>query len=183
MKVMIVNTSDNLENNVDITKLETILKTEENYSEENLEMLNYESSYENEIESKIEIKAEKILTHANKQRFACDTCDKSFAKNQTLKHHKLREHSSENSKQHNCEECKKSFSRKDNLKEHILRKHSNKVKREQYCCELCGMKFKGLKSYKKHGVVHGEKPFSCSYCEKKFRLKSKFIVHERYSGI
>ena len=91
----------------------------------------------------------------------------------------LREHTGENTKQHNCDKCKKSFSRKDNLKEHILRKHSDKIKGEQYCCELCGVKFKGLKSYQKHGVVHGEKPFSCSYCGKKFRLKSKFIIHER----
>ena len=191
---VIIDTDKSKENNVDTAKLETNVKTEQkelsylSETDENVELMNYDDIIiGNETGSKIIVKNEKrkklksnkrkiTKENKNKNRFSCETCEKTFVKKTTLKDHILREHSSENVKENYCEKCNKSFSRKDNLKEHILRRHSNK---EQYSCDICGMKFKSLYNYNKHDVVHGKKPFSCSYCGKQFRIKSKFLIHER----
>ncbi len=175
-----------------MAKLETNVKIEQKelsyFSEidDNVELINYDDNINgNEEDNKINIKHEKRkkmksnkkkITNENKNKFSCEICQKTFVKKTTLKDHILREHSSENIKEHFCDKCNKSFTRKDNLKEHILRRHSNK---EQYTCDICGMKFKSLYNYNKHDVVHGKKPFSCSFCGKQFRIKSKFLIHER----
>jgi len=54
----------------------------------------------------------------------------------------------------------------------------------KYSCTVCGAKFFRRRDLDRHVTIHlWEKPFSCSFCDKKFRLKELLALHEmRHKG-
>jgi len=60
---------------------------------------------------------------------------------------------------------------------HGIPKMSYRDRKHQ--CTECGAKFLRELHLEKHMTIHtGEKPFSCSFCDKKFRLKEQLKPHE-----
>ena len=50
---------------------------------------------------------------------------------------------------------------------------------KKHPCEVCGAKFRFPKDVRSHVRIHtGEKPFSCSFCDVKFRTKYLLQLHE-----
>lgn len=76
-------------------------------------------------------------------QFACDQCDKSFAKQSSLARHKY-EHSGQ--RPHKCNECPKAFKHKHHLTEH-KRLHSGE---KPFQCSKCLKRFSHSGSYSQH---------------------------------
>ena len=76
-----------------------------------------------------------------------------------------------------CEKCD-AILRPDQLKDHMTYKHDKKY---HVNCKKCGKSFPS-KYYLEnmHMLEHtGEKPYSCTYCEKSFNRKNNLNVHKK----
>ena len=50
-----------------------------------------------------------------------------------------------------------------------------------HSCDECGKKFRQKRDLTRHKFTHtGEKPFSCSYCDKRFSRKDKLNLHVKH---
>ncbi|KAH8873754.1 Zinc finger protein 320 [Schistosoma japonicum] len=83
----------------------------------------------------------------------CDTCGRSFVREDKLKRHVMSIHTAE--KPHVCHICSKAFSRKDKLKDHL--KHHDRAARN-FECEQCQQPFVQKSDLNRHirGVHQGE---------------------------
>lgn len=109
----------------------------------------------------------------NKLVCLCDICGKEFKNDCSLRKHR-KEHS--DLKQiYECFLCKKIVCSKFYLAYHIQTTHVGG--KPKFQCDSCGKTFHRKMLYNRHKTVHtNDFPFSCTYCEKKFRLKDNLNV-------
>ncbi|CAG9320974.1 unnamed protein product [Blepharisma stoltei] len=73
--------------------------------------------------------------------------------------------------------CAKNYSTKFNLRRHVTVYHLKKTHNQ---CQLCQKWLASKQNLQEHMRMHsGEKPFSCSKCEMKFRFASQLSLHKR----
>ena len=84
------------------------------------------------------------FVHGGQKPFQCDTCDKSFKRQQDLKQHTSLPHA------HKCNSCEKMFAIKIQLKHHTLIVHEGK---KSYQCMGCNKKFYNEKILKRHNAT------------------------------
>ena len=146
----------------------------------------------------------RLETDADANKFACDTCGKSFTMGGSLevnticrvKTYKcnlctaLRASQCERNvpekiltrvKHFSCSTCGKSFAQSGHLREHE-RIHLG-VK--PFTCTLCGKSFAQAGNLRKHERIHsGVKPFTCTLCGKSFAHTGNLRKHEiTHSGV
>ncbi|GFN76931.1 Zinc finger protein 208 [Plakobranchus ocellatus] len=119
------------------------------------------------------------------QTFMCRNCGHNFAQDSQLQIH-IRENQCQ--RPFACEFCDKKFALEMHLKNHEA-VHFSVLASEipdkpvnggmWQPCEKCGMSFPKESDLKAHMVVHnGERPFSCSFCDKKFAFHFSLERHE-----
>ncbi|KAE9541245.1 hypothetical protein AGLY_004490 [Aphis glycines] len=115
-------------------------------------------------------------------RFECSLCGKVYKLRTQIVSH-IAAHKKQNAGRrisYTCHICTKKFSNKSKLKEHVSGHENGTL----HSCDVCGRTFK-LNSYL---VVHkrthemsvsytGDKPFTCSMCNKSFLSKSNLDLH------
>lgn len=110
-----------------------------------------------------------------KAQYACDICQKAFARNQNLTKH-MATHSL--LRPFICPVCESCFKHKDNLRQH-LKTH---VLPAKYSCPFCPKNFCNEGNFKAHELVHAEKQKSarkhiCNICKKAFKSEKGLVVH------
>ncbi|KAJ8007632.1 hypothetical protein DPEC_G00096190 [Dallia pectoralis] len=77
-----------------------------------------------------------------------------------------------------CRDCNKIFNRKRKLRRHQRLIHTGE---KPYSCSQCDRTFSLRTNLTKHLRVHsGEKPYGCTHCEKHFRSNRKLKIHIRF---
>ena len=126
--------------------------------------------------------------HKKNSKIKCDECQKPFQSEQSLKYHKLVQHTIDPQKSYSCNICNKTFLIKVNLDNHVKFKHSDSRNIE---CKHCNSKFKQRKNLNAHMLnIHGTNPtkedywqdikrdrFECSFCKKAFTRGTDLKVH------
>ena len=111
------------------------------------------------------------------KRYACDTCDKTYALFTSVKYHKM-SHTGE--VPHLCNECGKGFVRVSGLNQHMLLYHSNNGMK----CRQCHRAFDNERDYKIHVTkVHIDQEIVCKDCGKVFTNKARLKKHVTYSHL
>ena len=80
-----------------------------------------------------------------------------------------------------CDKCHKKFRTKTSLFVHRREQHELGDRRK-IKCDICGFEAKGKRNLMKHKQTHSKiaySKFPCLYCEKSFRNRNSYIVHER----
>jgi len=140
-------------------------------------------------------------SHTDQPPFSCTECDKIYGSSHSLQNHVVYVHNKE--RNHVCTQCGKAYTSKCVLDEHIreihtgdslhicphcgkrvssqkrLTSHENSHKIRALSCTLCDKIYVsrvGLNSHIRR-VHNGERPFSCSQCQKKFRDKTEMNRH------
>ena len=142
-----------------------------------------------------------VENNVNVQTFACDLCDKTFTKDNSLYQHKKRKHGWQlenfvgskvkalcryestvkepSPTMYQCEQCDKTFKYTVSLKEHVKIEHEG-IK-DSYSCEECGKTFSRYMSLRLHikGIHKKERNFKCDKCPSKFLMKQSLERHLR----
>ncbi|XP_023303236.2 zinc finger protein 383-like [Lucilia cuprina] len=121
-----------------------------------------------------QLKMHHMRFHPQEKPFECDICTSTFKSSFLLAQHKLK-HNRPDTMQ--CEECKKYFRSQLHLQRHFKNFHLKST----YTCHICHQQFENYTQmrFQYHVRQHGEKRFSCSYCDKAFHQKIHLINHER----
>lgn len=111
----------------------------------------------------------------NRERIACEECNRTFGKLKYLRKHIRELH--EMATPFDCKTCGKRFNRKANLLEHELI-HEGKYLAH---CETCGNSYRTASALRLHERTHtGEKPYACDICnEKAYAYNTDLKRHKR----
>ncbi|CAC5360232.1 KRAB [Mytilus coruscus] len=100
--------------------------------------------------------------------FQCDTCLKTFSRHSDLTRHKFTIHGSSF---FSCDKCNKKFNRKDKFVEHC--------RKCTIICKYCDTKFEHQRYLNDHVILHMDKKFVCTKCEKKYVEKRDLQKHQQ----
>uniref|UniRef100_A0A3B3Z7C8 C2H2-type domain-containing protein n=1 Tax=Periophthalmus magnuspinnatus TaxID=409849 RepID=A0A3B3Z7C8_9GOBI len=86
---------------------------------------------------------------------------------------------------HRCTQCFKSFKSKKSLAKHlkihvrqVFKSKSKEGKPKRHMCPVCKRRFSRKRHMNEHMRSHtGETPFSCSYCDTRFRYRYSLVRH------
>lgn len=107
------------------------------------------------------------------KNFPCDTCEKSFNNDESLRQHHKKEHM----QLFQCDSCDKSFEFFSRLQRHIKSVHQPKVR--EHKCELCRKAFPNLDLMNRHvRRIHKKMlDHKCNICEKGFHTRMELERH------
>lgn len=125
----------------------------------------------------------------------CPVCSKMFLRAAAMRRH-LETHSANRELKYKCSNCDKRFRDHYDMKRHIMRVHekdevSNGAQDDESTdpgtsdalektCALCGKYFARHVDMERHMKSHSEdRPYSCSYCEKKFKNPYVLKRHQK----
>ena len=111
---------------------------------------------------------------ANKSRFQCDKCDKTFSKKSGMQKHQNAVHLG--IKTFQCPQCDKAFYRKEHLQKHQDAVH---LGLKMFQCPQCDKAFSQKENMQNHqNEVHlGLRPFKCDQCTQDFSRKCDLNRH------
>merc|ERR1719336_953338 len=113
-----------------------------------------------------------MIKHTVEKNFVCNICGKRLKRQSSLDLH-LRQHTG--TKNYMCDACDATYFTASALRNHKVNKHME-VK-ETFLCTFCGKGFTKKANLESHITLHtGEKRYSCTQCDKKFRSHSVFQV-------
>ncbi|XP_006821993.1 uncharacterized protein LOC102806249, partial [Saccoglossus kowalevskii] len=113
-----------------------------------------------------------------KRRFRCEICGKVYAKNESLKYHKMNH---DNYRPHQCETCGRAFANPYTLDVH-RRIHLNESDKP-YRCKYCDKTFATSSHRNVHMTHHKEvKSFECSICRRRYLNKETLDAHVQRHG-
>lgn len=115
-----------------------------------------------------------MRNHSGQKPYVCQQCAKAFSCSGDLTTHIKKIH--ERQKNHVCKICMQRFRLPTLLRDHIRAKHTNE---RPYNCLDCGQAFATAKTFRQHTLLHQEKRFQCTYCDKKFAQSSGRRGHEK----
>ena len=112
-----------------------------------------------------------LVVEIEPARAKCKICDKTFARNTSLKRHMLLH--TDASKQHHCTICDRRFTRKDHLDGHMHWHNATYL-----YCSHCDFKTMNSSTLSKHVQSwHKASEFNCSRCESVFTVRDDLAVH------
>lgn len=104
--------------------------------------------------------------------YNCNTCNRRFPSNITLKEH---EKSHEIDRPFKCLVCGKGFAKKK-----YLTRHRQIHKERSYQCDLCSKSFKTEQSLLSHHKAHdADRKYRCSVCDKSYKTPYDLSRHEQ----
>ncbi|XP_045601038.1 zinc finger protein 699-like [Procambarus clarkii] len=125
--------------------------------------------------------------HTRGRNYPCPDCPTMYHDASSLLSHRKRNHFGDETRHHLCKVCSKKFLSPSDLRIHMNGVHNN-IKR--FVCEFCGLGFKVSSALLYHRRLHtGERPHSCSKCERSFHIPSYLKRHlkrdhqEEYLGV
>ena len=113
-------------------------------------------------------------------KYLCSTCGKSFSTNFGVRRHFQRDHL--NLRPHKCSHCTSTFYLESAKNQHEDSKHNG---RKEFKCSFRGCKSSFARKYnlESHMESHKErderKMFSCSDCDKQFRVETSLYRHKQ----
>jgi KRAB domain-containing zinc finger protein len=119
--------------------------------------------------------------HTDNYPYTCDICKKKYALKKTFQRHMLKHLTTsierEEAKNYKCTKCNKKFLYENTLKRHVLN-HNKNVKMHE--CKYCDKQYVKKASLLKHYISHStDRPFTCEFCNMKFKQKDNMQTHIR----
>ncbi|CAH0549338.1 unnamed protein product [Brassicogethes aeneus] len=120
-----------------------------------------------------------IRTHTGERNFECHLCQRKFTSKSSLNRH-IETHTNFNS--FKCDICLQTYKYQKSLQAHLFKVHNigteSEVKVTKFICHICPKSYTENNKLEKHIRTHtGERPFSCTQCNKTFIDKSYVRQH------
>ncbi|KAJ0169540.1 hypothetical protein K1T71_014725 [Dendrolimus kikuchii] len=116
----------------------------------------------------------------SKLKYACELCEKKFAKAKRLEEHNVAVHL--NAKPIHCttQGCTFTCSSRPVLPTHVRMVHRNARAQWNHVCHTCGKAYTTKKSLEGHMRSHsGERPFRCAPCASAFGYEAALYNHNK----
>lgn len=119
------------------------------------------------------LKAHKKV-ESSPRSLVCGDCGKVFGRMYHLKRHIVTHRKATNGQCYTCPDCHRNFAFPEDLNKHL----EIHVKENKGTCPKCNEDFGSLQELQTHMEVH-QKLYSCSICEKKFKVEYALKKHEQ----